>query len=69
MQSRIESMIEAWTNIGVGYGLALLTQVIVFPLYGMKVDLWGNVQIGVIFTGVSLIRSFTIRRVFNRWHR
>jgi len=69
MQTRVQSLIEAWSNIAVGYGLAILTQIVVFPLYGMKVDLLGNVQIGIIFTGISLIRSYSLRRIFNRWHK
>lgn len=69
MQTKIQSMIEAWTNIIVGYGLALLTQIIIFPVYGMKIDLIQNIQIGIIFTGISLARSYMIRRLFNRWHK
>lgn len=69
MQTKLQSMIEAWANILVGFGLALLAQVIVFPIYGMEVNLWGNVQIGLIFTGISLARSYFLRRAFNKWHR
>jgi len=69
MQTRAQSLLEAWTNVIVGYGLALLAQWIVFPLYGMAVSLAGNLQIGVIFTVVSLVRSYTVRRAFNRYHR
>jgi hypothetical protein len=35
MQSRWLSFVEAVTNIVVGYGLAVLTQIIVFPLFGL----------------------------------
>lgn len=66
MQSRAWSFIESWANILVGYGVALLTQVIVFPLYGLSVSLHGNLEIGAIFTIVSLIRTYTLRRLFNR---
>ena len=56
-------------NIAVGYSVALMTQIVVFPLYGMEVRLSQNVQIGMIFTVVSLVRSYALRRVFNRIHR
>lgn len=69
MQTKWQSFIEAWTNILVGYGLALLAQIIVFPIYGMRVDLGQNIQIGIIFTVISLVRSYTFRRVFNKWHK
>lgn len=65
MQSRWLSFVEAVTNIVVGYGLAVLTQIIVFPLFGMHASLSENLLIGCFFVGVSLIRSFAIRRLFN----
>ena len=37
MQSRWMSLVEAVTNIVVGYGLAVLTQIAVFPLFGLQV--------------------------------
>ena len=39
MQSRWMSLVEAVTNIVVGYGLAVLTQIAVFPLFGLQVAL------------------------------
>lgn len=66
MQSRWMSLMEATTNIVVGYGLAVLTQMLVFPLFGLSVSLGENLSIGAIFTVVSLVRSFALRRIFNR---
>ena len=65
MQSRWMSLVEAVTNIVVGYGLAVLTQIIVFPLFGLHASLSENLLIGCVFVCVSLIRSFAIRRLFN----
>jgi len=65
MQSRWMSLVEAVTNIVVGYGLAVLTQIIVFPLFGLQVALRETFLLGLIFTLVSLIRSYTLRRAFN----
>ena len=42
MQSRWMSFLETVTNIVVGYGLAVLTQIIVFPLFGLHVSLSEN---------------------------
>ena len=64
MQSRWMSLVEAVTNIAVGYGLAVLTQIIVFPLFGLHATLSENVLIGGIFTLISLVRSFILRRAF-----
>lgn len=65
MQPRWLSFMEAVTNIVVGYALAVLTQMIVFPLFGLHASLSENLLIGRFFVGVSLIRNFAIRRLFN----
>lgn len=65
MQSRWMSLIEAVTNIAVGYGLAVLTQIIVFPMFGLNASLSDNLLIGVTFTIVSFARSYLLRRAFN----
>ena len=74
MQSRWMSFVEAVTNIVVGYGLAILTQIVVFPFFGLHASLSEKLLIGCFFVSVSLIRSFVIRRLFNaawmmRFHR
>lgn len=66
MQSHWMSFVEAVTNIVVGYGLAVLTQMIVFPLFGLHASLGENLLLGLAFTIVSLARFYTVRRVFNR---
>jgi hypothetical protein len=63
-QSRRMSLIEAIANVAVGYAVAVLTQIIVFPLFGLQVSLVDNLAIGVAFTAISLARSFVLRRVF-----
>ena len=65
MQSRWMSFVEAVTNIVVGYGLAVLTQIMVFPLFGLHVSLSDNLLLGSVFTIVSLARGFALRRIFN----
>jgi hypothetical protein len=65
MQSRWMSLTEAVTNIVVGYGLAVLTQIIVFPVFGLHASLSDNLLLGSVFTIVSLARGFALRRIFN----
>ena len=52
-QTRRHSAIEATANILVGYGIAVCTQILVFPLFGLAVTLGENLLIGGIFTVVS----------------
>jgi hypothetical protein len=63
-QSRLMSGVEAVANVMVGYGVAVLTQLTVFPLFGLNASLGDNLAIGGVFTVVSIIRSFTLRRLF-----
>ena len=63
-QSRRMSLVEAVTNVVVGFGVALLTQIIIFPLFGLEVTLGENLAIGGLFTVASIARSYALRRVF-----
>ncbi len=63
-QSRSMSVVESFANVLVGYGVAVLTQILVFPLFSLTISLQDNLLIGVLFTGVSLVRSYTLRRIF-----
>lgn len=66
MQSRIQSLWESCINILIGYLVALLSQLLIFPWFGINLPLSSNLLIGVYFTIISLIRSYIIRRFFNR---
>lgn len=69
-QSRIGSLIEAAMNVVIGFGVALASQLVVFPMVGIQVSLTTNLEIGAWFTLISLVRSYVIRRWFNaRLHR
>jgi hypothetical protein len=59
-------MIEAVTNVVVGYALAVITQIIAFPWFGLQITLGDNLAIGAVFIGVSLVRSYALRRLFAR---
>jgi len=66
-QSRRASLIEAVTNTIVGYALAVATQFAVFPLFGLQVGVIENLGLGLIFTVVSVLRGYALRRVFEHW--
>lgn len=58
------SLLEAITNVAVGYALAVATQSIVLPLFGLRPSLGENMALGAIFTAISLIRGYILRRLF-----
>ncbi len=63
-QSRRLSLIEAITNVAAGYALAVVTQMLVFPWFGLHASLGDNLALGLVFTTISLFRSYTLRRLF-----
>jgi len=66
MQTKYQSLIESFTNILIGYLTALLSQVLIFPLFDIDVTFQDNLLIGLYFTIISLIRSYLVRRYFNK---
>lgn len=68
MQTRTQSFIESITNIITGYIVALISQIIIFPLFNINVPLSDNLLIGAYFTVISLARSYLLRRYYNRKH-
>ena len=65
-QSRLMSLVESVANVIVGYGVAVFTQILIFPIFGLHTTLGQNLAMGGIFTGVSLVRSYLLRRLFER---
>lgn len=69
MQTRIGSLIESAINVSIGYAVALVSQIAVFPMFGIHVPIGTNLAIGAIFTVISIARSYAVRRLFNRLHQ
>ena len=63
-QTRKASLAESLMNVAFGYGIALASQIVVFPWFGISIPLSSNIAIGLIFTAVSIGRSFALRRLF-----
>lgn len=70
MQTRKGSFAEAWTNIAIGFSINYTANLLILPLFGFHSLTAGkNFVIGCIYTGISLARSYCLRRWFNgmRW--
>jgi len=65
-QSKRMSFVESLANVAVGYGINCAAQAIVFPWFGIRIPISHNLTIGLIFTVISIVRSYTLRRIFNR---
>lgn len=67
-QPKSQSLVESIVNVVVGFVINTTTQAIVFPWFGIHISLGQDVMIALVFTGISIARSFTLRRLFNWWH-
>jgi len=63
-QLRAMSQVESIATVLVGYGVAVVTQMLVFPVFGLQTTLAQNLKLWLVSTVVSIARSFTLRRVF-----
>ena len=63
-QSCLMALVESVANVIVGYGVAVVTQILIFPVFGLHTTLGQNLQMGLAFTAVSILRSFALRRLF-----
>ena len=68
-QSKVHSFIESLTNVSIGYGVAVASQVLIFPFFDINIPLRDNFLIGMWFTVISIIRSYVVRRLFNGGRR
>lgn len=64
-QSRLHSAFESITNIVIGFSVALVSQILIFPLFDIHVGLETNLGISAWFTAISIVRSYVLRRAFN----
>lgn len=63
-QAKKHSFIESVVNVVIGYGVAVASQVVIFPMFNIRIPLSDNFIIGLWFTVISIVRSYTLRRVF-----
>lgn len=64
-QTRRGSLLESLVNILVGYSVNFMANLLIFPLFGWHISARENLTLGVIYTGISLVRSYGLRRLFN----
>ena len=65
-QSRAMSALETAANQVLGGLVALLTQLLVFPVVGLQATLAQNLWVAAAFTAVSALRTYVLRRTFDR---
>ena len=69
MQSKKQSLIETLTSVGIGWFISFIANMLVLPLFGYNINLTDGVLISIIFTIISIVRGYLIRRFFNSKER
>lgn len=67
-QSKLMSWVESLINIAIGFGISLLAQMYFLPLLGIAIDFHQNLVFALIMTVISIVRSVTLRRLFEALH-
>lgn len=64
-QSRSASLFETLTSTVMGFILSVAVQRALFPAMGHDLALAENMVVASVFTAVSILRGYTVRRLFN----
>lgn len=64
------AIVEAWTNIFIGFSINFVANLLILPLIDAHVTFVQNFWMGWIYTSISILRQYAIRRWFQeRLHR
>jgi len=63
----MRSFIESFIDVGSGFILAILIQLYIFPFFGLHPTIMDSIGIALIFTTVSITRSWLWRLAFKKY--
>ena len=63
----MRQLIESFIDVGSGFLLAILVQVLFFPFFGLYPTVLDSIGIALIFTGFSITRSWLWRLAFKKY--
>lgn len=64
-QSPRSAIAEAWINILIGFSINYLANLAILPLVGFHIGHVDNLLMGWVYTAISIVRQYAIRRYFN----
>lgn len=68
MQTRLGSAVESLTNISIGISVGFVSNIIVLPAFGYPVTISDGIAISCVFTAISFVRSYAVRRIYNKYN-
>ena len=63
-QGKKGSFVESIIQVLSGWGVAIITQLIVYPLMGIAVSIMQNINLSLIFIAVGFVKQYYVRRLF-----
>lgn len=68
-QPRQFSLLEAVVSTVVGFGVTLVTwRLVIKPVFGIGGEWSGDLAVVTIFTALSIVRGYLVRRAFDAAH-
>lgn len=64
-QTRLGSLLESLANVAIGLAVSMIANALVFPRFGFHPTAGENAAISLIYTAISIARSYALRRFFN----
>ena len=64
-QRRRASLIEALANTAIGFCVSLLATLTILPALGVEASVGQSVSMTLAFTGISIVRGYLVRRLFD----
>jgi len=61
----MSSFVEAWINVLIGFTINFIANFLILPLFGFHISVSDNLLMGVLYTFISVVRSYCVRRWFN----
>lgn len=64
-QTKLGSLYETLINVVIGFGINFVANAFILPTVNCEISAGQNFYIGTLFTVISVVRSYVIRRWFN----
>lgn len=64
-QTKLGSFYEACINVFIGFGINYCANLLILPIFGFHITLIENFFMGLLYTIISVIRSYIVRRWFD----
>ena len=65
MQTKRQSLIETLTSVFVGWLIGVILNLTILPLFDYNITVVDSLWVSLIFTVISVVRGYLIRRFFD----